>query len=311
MQMIAKSREYSLSILTGPADVGFIRHTVPHLVRSCKIPVCDRALVVDTLPVKGRRVRQDSALAAFLQVCEQLRRDGYVDRVILLGDLLGEFANWSAHHFGKRVSWIRDFRGVPLFGWVAGIEQSTAQYHLHFDSDILIHQDEGEDWIASAIEILRAANDVLCVAPHPGPPPSNGQLRQTAAYQRDARGFFRFQTFSSRRFLIDRQRFASLLPLRPRDASRRHRLRSVFGLGSPLLNWELMVQERQQELRLVRAHLTSPGSWSVHVPDHGAEFCRYVRAIIQSVESGRYPPGQAGHYDLRLADWLPLVAAAC
>ncbi len=41
-----------------------------------------------------------------------------------------------------------------------------------------------------------------------------------------------------------------------------------------------------------------------HPPDHGPEFIANLPQILEKVETGFFPAQQAGHYDLRLADWL-------
>jgi hypothetical protein len=34
------------------------------------------------------------------------------------------------------------------------IEKSTTDYYLHFDADMLLHQDQDYNWIAEAIEVM-------------------------------------------------------------------------------------------------------------------------------------------------------------
>lgn len=289
----------SLSILAGPPDAPFVRETVRHLARVQNHAFVDRALVIDTLPpAPGRSTAGTPELIA---AAEQLKSEGEVDRVIRLDAACAARRASDVRHFGRAVKWDRDFRGIPLRGWTAGLDASNAPYHVHYDCDILLHQADGYSWVAAGVELLRTVPELLTVAPHPGPP--GAALLQSDPFDTDPRGFHRFATFSSRRFVIDRGRYAAALPLSPRAASRRHRLRSLFGGGSPVLNWELMVEAMMRERRLYRGHLTDPRAWALHAPDHGPRFCALLPAVIARVDRGDYPRAQAGRYDLDLAAW--------
>jgi hypothetical protein len=193
---------------------------------------------------------------------------------------------------------------VPLCGWIAGLESSTCRFHVHFDSDIFVHQQAGFDWISEGIGILQRQNDVLCVAPHPGPPRRDGVLLdQEAGYSADAYGNYVFTSFSSRRFLVDRERFKQLLPLPVSSASRRLWLKAFLTGQSPLHNWEALVSRRMMEACLRRVHLKTASAWALHAPEHGPAFVDLLPVLIPSIEHGWYPPEQAGRYDLDLGAW--------
>ncbi len=75
-------------------------------------------------------------------------------------------------------------------------------------------------------------------------------------------------------------------------------------MGRGLSPWESMVSWQLEKSLYVRADLDNPGAWTLHPPDHGAEFIAHLPEILKKVERGSFPAQQAGHYDLRLADWL-------
>ena len=110
--------------------------------------------------------------------------------------------------------------GYPILGSIGALEESRADFLVHYDSDMMLYQEPGFSWIDEGIRLLEAHPDLLAVLPRSGPPHANGRLRQQEAtgeaFEPDARGIYCFKTFTSRVFLVDRQRFDRLLPLRPR-----------------------------------------------------------------------------------------------
>jgi hypothetical protein len=59
---------------------------------------------------------------------------------------------------------------------------------------------------------------------------------------------------------------------------------------------------------LVRADLLG-SAWTLHPQARGAEFERLLPRIVEDVEAGRFPPGQAGHYNMRFPLWRERYAA--
>ena len=291
----------SLAILAGPPDVSFLEKMVCHIVKANRFAFTRLTLVIDDLPLA--KTNDPDALFALKRTAEELFAAGVINRILNLNVPTSLRDQWSQKHFGTRLKWDRDFRGIPLFGWIAGIEDDDSDYHVHFDCDVLLHQSSDFSWIERGIELLQEDATVLCVAPHPGPPAGPGQIHQRDAFNVDPRGFYRFHSFSSRRFLIKRRHYESILPLPVKFASRKHWLRSLFTHSSPIQNWEMLMNLRMQVLGLSRACIQDPRAWTLHAPDHGQGFREKLERIIVSVEKGIFPAQQAGHYDLQLQDW--------
>ncbi len=297
-----KPYDCSLSILAGPSDTGFLADIVRHLSFAQNRTFVERILVIDTLsPSRNRAINGPPDL---VEIANELLDEGVLDRVVELDARTPKRAMLDRKHFGKRVWWDRDFRRVPLRGWIAGLESSSAPYHVHYDCDILLHQSSNYCWVNEGIRLLELLPDMLTICPHPGPPASDGSIQQPGSYVVDERGFYRFETFSSRRFLTSRSRFENILPLSPVTVSRKRRMLGWFGLESPITNWELMVQAAMQRCGFFRAHLMDPGAWSLHAPDHGSRFRTLLPQVIQCVETGKFPLAQGGRYDLDLDAWV-------
>jgi hypothetical protein len=196
--------------------------------------------------------------------------------------------------------------GYPILGSMAAIEESRADFLVHFDSDMLLYQEPGFSWIDQGIRLLRENPDLLAVLPRSGPPHRDGRLRQQEetgeAFEPDPRGIYCFKTFTSRVFLIERRRFDRLLPLRPRLPVV-ELLRNYLTGRNTMPEWEIMIGYRLQETAFVRADLTSTQAWTLHPDERGERFEAALPGVIARIETGDFPPGQGGYYDLLLDLW--------
>ncbi len=297
-----------LSILVSRIDTRFMLQTIPHLVRTCRFPFTRRVLVVDTAPL-GRRYRRrpDIGTAEELHACcTQLLQAGVVDAIAPIGYSPPDRRRIYRKHFAGPMRRTHSHGGYPILGSIFAIEESRADFLVHFDSDMLLHQDSGFSWIDEGINLLREHPDLLAVLPRSGPPHQDGRLRQQEetgeAHERDTRGIYCFKTFTSRVFLIDRRRFDRLLPLRPRLPVV-ELLRNYLTPHNTMPEWELMVGYRLQETAFVRAELTSTRAWTLHPDERGKRFEAALPDLIARVEAGYYPPEQGGYYDLLLDLW--------
>jgi len=210
-------------------------------------------------------------------------------------------------HFAGPVRQTHSSGGYPILGSIFAVEECQADFLVHFDSDMLLHQDPDFNWISEGIKLLRQHRDLLAVLPRSGPPSRDGRLRQQEdtgeAFERDPRGIFRFMTFTSRVFLLERRRFERLLPLRPRMPLL-ELLRNYFTTRNRMPEWETMVGYRLKETGLVRADLDTTRAWTLHPNDRGERFEAALPKLIARVEAGNYPAEQGGHYDLLLDAWV-------
>lgn len=286
-----------MSILAGPADARHVRQITSHLKRTAQFAFKQTILVIDTM--------RPSESAELTSVAAEMCRAGEIDEVIKLGPAL-ELA-CGKRHFLRVPMRSRDIRGIPMFGWIAGIESISTEYLFHADCDVLIHSKPGFSWIAEAIACLNRDESVMFVQPHPGPPSQNGIFHHPP-YVIDAAGNYRFKSFSSRHYVLDRSRFRRLLPLPPIHYSTRHKIRMRFGGPSSLMPWESHVEASLQRSPYYRIHFGEQRAWGLHCPDHSQVWRSNLPKIIREVEAGHFPIQQAGHYDLRLDAWLPMLA---
>lgn len=313
----------SLSILAARTDLPFLMQTVPHIVRGCNFQFSDRLLAVDTAPLSGDKVNRPGigTLDELRQCCHQLKDAGVVDRVEDIDYSDSYRQEVYRKHFGLPIRNSHNYKGYPILGTIFSIENPQTDYLVHFDSDMLLHSEPDYSWVEEGIKLLQQNPDVIAVRPLTGPPTSDGSIHQQVDYEYDRNGFYRFNFFSSRVYLIDCKRFEKLLPLPALWRSYNKKILNRLPNGiKTMLNyltnkgqldsWEVMVSRRLEETKYVRATMESPKAWTIHPKDRSPEFLEALPDIIKYIEAGWYPMAQAGYYDLDLKSWLPIPAGA-
>lgn len=306
-----------LSIMVARTDIPFMMHTIPHLVKMCNFPFSQRMLVIDTAPLSGDKVNRPGVgtIEQLRSYCQQMLTAGVVDKVVDIDYSPSYRSQIYQKHFGCPILPTHNYKGYPILGSIFHIESGPGEYMLHFDSDMLMHQEPGYSWVEEGMKLMQQHQEIIAIRPLTGPPTAGGKMYQKQPYSRDPAGFYKFKFFSSRVYLIDRKRFDKLLPLPIAWRSYRRKvvnhlpvglktfLYGVTGKGK-LDSWEIMVSNQLEKTQYVRAVLDSPQGWTVHPKDRGPEFIAGLPKIIEKVEAGWYPAEQAGHYDLKLKYWL-------
>ena len=293
-------------------------HTIPHLVRSCNFPFHKKVLVVDTAPLSGDKVNRPGigTMEQLRDNCADLIQRHIMDESIDMDYAPSYQARIYRKHFGTdRVKPTHNYKGYPILGSIYALEEVPGDYILHFDSDMLLHQQAGYSWIQDAIDLLKRREDVMFVRPLAGPPAADGSFFQKVPHSIDPEGFYRFKFFGSRAFLIQREKFDRLLPLPILWRGFKHQwlaklpiamlneVNRLFGRGS-LDSWEVMISRKLDITNYIRATLSDPRAWTVHPIDRGPDFINNLPALITRIEAGDAPLEQAGYYDMKLDAWL-------
>ncbi len=212
-------------------------------------------------------------------------------------------------HFGRPLKETNCFRGYPTLSCINQFHYTDCSYILHMDSDMLFHEATDFSWVRQGMKIMEENDDILCVLPQGGPPTSDGSLNQGNTEYRvdEKRGLYLFKNFTSRHYLIHRERFLGMLPLQPLWLSWREPIKSrLFGNGK-MLCWESMVEDALKNSNMWRADLMSAQAWSLHPGDRSEEFYQLLPKIIGSVNRNEFPEEQRGHFDLHMNDWIKFL----
>ena len=293
-------------LFTARSDTLFIENTLPYLIKLLEKVDGKTTLMLDTRDPSG--VLGSSLLQS--KLCEittkienlqynlsfEFQKTTFDSRLIRSKNKL---------QFNYPFKETHCFRGYPIYGSFKQFIDTEAKYILHLDCDMIFYEEPSFSWIQEGIRIMEENEDILCVLPRGGPPTKDRSLHQgSTPYKTDEkRGLYLFKNFTSRHYLIHRERFLSLLPLKPLWLSWREPIKSrLFGNGK-MLCWETMVEHALEKSDLWRADLMTDHAWSLHPGDRSAEFYQLLPQIIDSVNRNEFPEEQRGHFDLRLNDW--------
>jgi len=272
----------------------------------CKRAQSHISLVLDTKKPSG--VLSNTVNQSEFQILQKLLENlgyKYGFNLVLTDYQKQQIRSHNKIFLGHSYSETHCFRGYPIYGSFKQFIDTEAKYILHLDCDMIFHEAPAFSWVQEGVRIMEENEDILCVLPRGGPPTIDGSLHQgTVPYQVDEkRGLYLFKNFTSRHYLIHRERFLSLLPLKPLWLSWREPIKSrLFGDGK-MLCWETMVEEALSKSDIWRADLMTDQAWSLHPGDRSEEFYQLLPEIIDSVNRNEFPEEQRGHFDLRLSNW--------
>ena len=293
-------------IFTARSDAKFIENTLPYLIKLLEKSASEITLILDTRDPSGvlGSTLSQSSLNEISSKIENLQSNFNFE-------FLATSYDSKSVHSKNRVQFnyphreTHCFRGYPIYGSFKQFTDTEAKYILHFDCDMIFYEEPNFSWINEGVRVMEENEDILCVLPRGGPPTKDGLLHQgTTDYNIDEkRGLYLFKNFTSRHYLIHRERFLSLLPLKPLWLSWREPIKSrLFGTGK-MLCWESIVEHALEKSDLWRADLMTDQAWSLHPGERSEEFYQLLPQIIDSVNRNEFPEKQRGHFDLRLSDW--------
>jgi hypothetical protein len=325
----------SVWILVARTDLPYMMQTIPHLMRACNYPFVERVLAMDTVPLTGdKQYRYGTGTQEELEAaCQTLIAQGIMDKIVKIDYTPSLISQIYQKYFGVQQAnqmgnLTHNWKGSTIYASLYCIEAAASDYYLHFDADMLLHQEPDFDWISEAIEMIESIPEISTMRPLCGPPHPEGKIFQ-ANIVKDPRGFYSRKFFSMRAYLVSRKRFAQLSPIPalwrhppllsrklpqplqswPAKIERSLRGGGTYPVQGSLESFEVMTSRRLKETEFFRADLSSTKAWTLHPPNHGAKFVEVLPHLIKLIERGEYPSEQAGIYDLDLKVWLPMLEA--
>ncbi|HLO85501.1 MAG TPA: hypothetical protein VK203_10935 [Nostocaceae cyanobacterium] len=296
----------SLWIFVARPDTSFILQTIPHLVKVNNFPFEERVLAVDTASLTGDKIYRPliGTMEELRECTDRLLQAGVVDRVVDINYDATYHNQMYRKHFGRTIRFTHNYKGYPILGSIFGIEECKSDYVLHFDSDMLMYQSRNFNWIKEGIDLMERNSQMMFIRPMAGPPTD----------KKKSEPFEVFKIFSSRVYLINRERYNKFLPLPIIWHSYRQNwinylpnqlkttLSNLTGKGK-LDSWEIMVTRKLEKTDYYRANLTNPNAWTLHPKDRSPAFIQALPEIIARIETGDFPSQQAGNYDLIPEAW--------
>lgn len=306
-------------ISTYPMDVRHLVDLLPHHVRAWGASVDRIVVTIDTHRSRTGRYRGtnfDESMEKLRQVVNEARKSYPQLQISEVDYSEPAQREVSQYFFGVDSMPVKAFDGGYFYSLFHGLYAADAQYVIHFDGDMLFGG--GSDvWAREAIQCMADRQDVLMVAPFPGPPRADGQIFGHDAtvggpkYLREPMPFpaYRQMFLSSRAFLMDMNRFKEKLGTFPWVSTSPIQKFKAKLLGHPpeAIEAEVLMSKALQSSGMYRIDMLGSGAgmWSLHPPYRSEEFYRRLPEFVRAVETGNVPEGQRGHYDLNdsMIDW--------
>jgi hypothetical protein len=305
-------------------DAGYAALTVPALVRSHP-EATHRLAVVDCCRQQRTRIfdpETRAPLAAFRDrldrvrgLAEEFLKSGLFDELAYLEPEDPRFPAFARKYARAWMTETHDYGGCANMAYWASLELPRTRFVLHYDADMLLHQDPGFSWTAAAGALLPGQPRAIFAIPRISPPgfaATPGEdapsLHEGRPPERVADGWLN-DWFSTRCFLLDRERLEPQLPLVRGQAVLSYRLRRAIDRGYPP-GPETLLFHSLGRRGWRTLNLASPHAWLLHPTRKDAEYYRLLPGIVAAVAAGHFPPAQKGCADLRLEDWAEFLAGS-
>ncbi len=276
-------------------------------------------------------------LAQLRQLCADLQSAKQIDRVVWLEpDPVGLRA-LNTKYAGVATIASHDHLSHAFSAYFLGWEAPRTRYVAHFDADIFLWQAPGFRWLRAALAALASDEKLLAASPRIAPPPADGGMVDIPAegsgwlptWPLDSTPLgWQSTWFSTRCHLMDRERLARVLPLRPRrttarDAMVNRVLAPLFGVqafsgaapGTLVKRFaarvppfplppEVLLHEQAQTRGFRCLYLEDPRAWFIHPDTKPEKFLRLLPRLLASVnQNGECPPAQRGVSGVRFTAW--------
>jgi hypothetical protein len=309
--------DVTLQINFSAGDAAYAALTVPALVNAHG-GVAHRLAVVDCCrPQRTRIFDPDSRVpeAAFRErlgkirdLAEDFRLGGLFDEVVYLKPGDPRFLHFAKRYGRPWMTETHDYGGCAFMAYWAALDLPRTRFVLHYDADMLLHQDPGFSWIDEAFALWPGDTRAVFASPRISPPGFAASPAEDAPSSHEGRPALRVEGgwhndwFSTRCFLADRSRLAPLLPLVRGWRTAVYWLRRLADRGYPP-GPELLLFQSLGSRGWRCLHLGTPRAWLLHPTRKGADYLGLLPKMLAAVGAGRVPEIQQGFADLRLEAW--------
>lgn len=310
---------YTLQINLSPGDTNYAHLTVPRLL-AAHTDAAEKLLVVDVCKpprtnlvdpeIRFPEPRYSERVATIVELAENWHREGLVDRVKILrpGDEL--FTKLNHKYLSGDVFQTHDYGGCALMAYWAAFELTTTDWLVHYDADMLLHQEEGYSWAAEAIPQILSNESVIAAIPRPAAPdkvsPDAPSREEAIPFETVTGGWLNFW-FSTRCFLFSLKRLREQLPILRGRIRWENRFARWFNRGYPR-SPEIMLFRRFSQVGKFRFVSSDRRAWLLHPVEKGPEFLELLPAMLEQVAAGKCPPLQEGRQDVQVAAWKQFVS---
>ncbi len=315
--------DLTLQINLSAGDAAYAALTVPRLVLAHPA-VTRRIAVVDLCrPQPTRIFHPDTRLPepafsnrvrAIRELAERFLAQGFFDQLVTLEPNSPRFETLAARYTAAGMTETHDYGGCANMAYWAGIDEPTTRFVLHYDADICLHQSPGFDWAHQALRLWETYPSAVFATPRISPPGFATTPRCDAPSLHEGRPFERVADgwlndwFSTRCFLVDRERLAPHLPLMRGALGWEYRFRRFLDRGYPP-GPETLLFRVLSSRGARRLNLSDPRAWILHPNSKPASYLAILPQLLESVSAGRIPEAQRGHSEIDVTAWQQFLQA--
>lgn len=309
--------DLTLQINLSAGDSAYAEQTVPRLV-AAHAHVARRIAVVDLCRPQRTRIFDPSTrlpdpgfsnrVAAIRTLAEQFLAAGIVDELVYLEPDSPRFRTLAARYTTAGMTETHDYGGCANMAYWAGIDAPSTRFVLHYDADICLYQENNFDWAAEALRVWEKYPQAVFATPRISPPgfattPEHDapSLHEGRPFEPVADGWLN-DWFSTRCFLVDRERLAPHLPLMGGALGWEYRLRRLLDRGYPP-GPETLLFRRLSPRGFKRLNLSDRRAWILHPNTKPLHYLELLPQLLASVSTGRIPAAQRGHSEIDLCAW--------
>lgn len=317
--MIYQPDLITLQINLSPGDIDYALMTVPALVQQHP-DIKKRLLIVDcNRPQKTKifdpDIKHPNDIFAvkvdkIISIAEKLLADAIITQVYYIkpnDPLIDHLAKKYLRNIYKTT---HSGGGTANMSYWAGIELSTTPYVLHYDGDLLLHQEQDYLWTKEAFELMQENEKIVIAVPRLCPPvaddsydfPSLHEGRKNISHKK----YWLNDFFSTRHFLLDKTRFEKYLPL-PIGKVLIELLLRKYGKRVFPIDPEMLMFKSIGPRGGKRLVLKNKKAWFTHPLSKPQSYIAALQKIINMVKEGKFPESQAGYENMKLDDWVTFI----
>lgn len=309
--------DITLQINISPGDINYASLTVPALV-SNHLDIKKRLLVVDccrpqstklfNADVKFPREIFDARVKKILTICENLLENGVVTEVYHLFPDDPIIKKLSKKYLDNLYDCTHAAGGTANMSYWAGIELSKSKYVLHYDGDIILYQKPGYSWVNEAVNLMKQLKSTIIAVPRLSPPIPNSDL---PSYQEGRKietldDCWLNDWFSTRHFLLDKEKLNNYLPL-VRGKVKLELLLRKYGRRAFPIDPEILLFKSLSSKGCSRLMLKNANAWITHPAEKPIAFIEILKEIISEVKFGNFPDSQIGYENIQLNAWVDFI----
>jgi hypothetical protein len=308
-------KDITLQINISPGDIKYADLTIPAIV-SKHPDIAKILLIADCCrPQKTKLVNPDIRFPKFefekkveilIEICERLLKKGIVTDVYYFYPEDPYRQKLAKKYLRGLYDCTHGAGGTANMGYWLGLDIPKTRYVLHYDADILIYQRPGFSWVNETINYMKDLDNVLMGVPRLCPPVKTNASLTSLHEERPTVEFENYwlnDWFSTRNFLIDKEKLEKYLPLVQGKVILELLARKYLNRAFPL-DPEIIFFRTLSPKGVKRVMLKSESAWLLHPVDKSENFINILPHLIKQINEGKTPDEQRGYENMNLNCWV-------